>query len=228
MPFRSTTRKRTPVAFGGSEEGTCHVSSDIHHAAPLSKPGGFFTEEWVEPTSLSVTMPGMPGRPRPVDLRHLVRLGGSRNAGWQLRMPPWHPQSAQTQYFADSKHGSSRAAYLAARAERDRQFSAFDLPLRLGGHTRHRGNKTGIVGVYLSFNPKRKGEGAFSWVALWSEGNKPRKRSFSVTAHGFSGALMRAVDVRERHTGLQCTYAQICEALDLELQMRDIILHRLG
>ena len=161
----------------------------------------------------------MAGRPRAEAFLHLVRLEGSKVWGWQLRLPNWHPAAPYTEYFADTAYGGPARALQAARRRRNDLFRAAQLPLRLKGHKTHRGNKSGLVGVYLSFNPRRRGPGAFTWVALWSERTKPKRKSFGVATLGFSQALMAAVEHRERMTGLHYTYAQICQALDLEDQV---------
>ncbi len=164
-------------------------------------------------------VPAMSGTFRTPDLLHLVRLDGDGLQGWQLRFPNWHPLGAQTLYFADSFYGGPDEAYRAARIRRDADFQAAGLPLRQKGNTRHAHNKTGLVGVMLSFAPRRRGVSAFSWTALWSEDLKPRRKAFSVRKLGFEGALDAAIAWRCAKTGLKFSDEQRERALGLRYRV---------
>lgn len=161
----------------------------------------------------------MSGTYRTPDLLHLVRLQGDGLCGWQLRFPPWHPLGPQTLYFADSFYGGSDEAYRAARVRRDFEFKLARLPLRQKGNTRHAHNKTGLVGVMLSFAAQRRGVAAFSWTALWSEDRKARRKAFSIAQLGFEPALDAAIAWRCAKTGLQFTAEQREQALALRYRV---------
>jgi hypothetical protein len=127
---------------------------------------------------------------------HLVRFDTPRASGWQVRLPLWHPLSGErgyTEFFADGSYGGESESKRAARRRRDELFAQERLSLRLRGATTNKLNTTGLVGVGLGFDVSAKGEGAFFWIAHWSDedGTKRRKR-FHVGVHGFESALEQA------------------------------------
>lgn len=156
----------------------------------------------------------MPGPAREAEFLHLVRLDGVRVRGWQLRLPPWHPEGPLTRLFSDSLYGDAQASYRAARQERDRAFSRHELPLQIGGRVANALNTSGLVGVMLKHD-HRRGRSGWLWVALWSENKKARRRAFAASRWGFEGAFWKAVELRQRRTGLIYTNEQIRQARQL-------------
>ncbi len=63
-------------------------------------------------------------RPPSPSSNFIVRCDGLRVAGWQVRIPPWHPQGPSTKLFSDSVYGGTRAAKKEARAYRDSVFKS--------------------------------------------------------------------------------------------------------
>lgn len=154
---------------------------------------------------------------RSPDLLHLVRLESARVRGWQLRLPAWHPRSEETTLYSDSAYGGPEAALLAARQARDAAFTAEGLPLRWGGHWRHRGNRSGIVGITLTFRPRSitPSLAAFSWDAKWVEGGRQRRQAFALHSLGFGAALLAAIEKRTTMTGMSPEPAQVARAMSL-------------
>jgi hypothetical protein len=159
----------------------------------------------------------MPGSPRPPERIHLVRLEARRVCGWQLRVPSWHPQGPYTRYFADSHYGGSEGALKAARKIRNKVFAEAGLPLRQRGQRPPGGvgekNHSGLTGVFLQ-RDHRPGRRHYAyWVAIWSLGLKPYKKSFAVSQWGYEGAFWQAVELRQRMTGMLFTNEELGEAL---------------
>lgn len=156
--------------------------------------------------------------PTPLRDSHLVRFDNPRARGWQVRLPLWHPLSTQREYsefFSDRKHGGSTKAKAAARSRRDDLFAQVSLPLRLRAATTNSGNTTGLVGVGLAFDSRYKGLAAYSWVAIWNEAGRQRRRRFQLSVHGFERALQQAVELREKQSGLEFSEEHLLQALAL-------------
>jgi hypothetical protein len=137
---------------------------------------------------------------RPPALAHLVRLDGSNNQGWQLRVPAWHPDGASSQYFADSKYGGSDGAFATATKKRDAVFQEKHTPLAQKGNVSHSKNTSKIVGVAFEVNADRPS--SMCWSAHWNVATKQRRKRFSVKKYGFIGAWERAIATRQEKTNM--------------------------
>jgi hypothetical protein len=143
--------------------------------------------------------------------------------GWQVRLPHLHPLSIPltreyTEFFSDNKNGGERGAYEAAKARRDKLMTGIAVPVgqRALANTRHMRSSSGVVGITLAFRAGRSGESAFSWKVVWRDkARTTHRRTFSVAAYGFAEALEKAVQLREKKTGLKFSDEQLLEALEL-------------
>lgn len=151
--------------------------------------------------------------------RYIVRLDGKKNAGWQLRIPPRHPQGPLTHYFPDSAYGGSDQAKEAARAMRDRMMARAGLDLLPKGHAVPKSGRPvdGLpAGITLGiYKPSVTRVLRITWVAYWSENTIQRKKTFSVFKYGFDEALLLALKYRAEKTGLQAKPSEIAAAMKL-------------
>lgn len=150
--------------------------------------------------------------------RYLVRLDGKKHSGWQLRIPPRHPQGPLTHLFSDSIYGGIEKGKEAARAMRDRMLERAGLDLLPKGHAVPKKGRVipGLpAGITLGISPSPKRALRLGWIAFWSENNRQHKRSFSVFKYGFEEALRLALTLRAEKTGLQPKPQEIEAAMQL-------------
>ena len=161
---------------------------------------------------------------RPTALRHLIRLDNAKLAGWQLRLPPWHPQGPSTRYFADSLHGSADKALAAARRARNVAFKEAGLPLIPKGlHPLGEvgaSNSSGLTGVCMTVYYARK---SAAWVALWTENKKAKRKAFYIGGHTYEEAFRLAVELRQAKTGIRFPEKAVKAALANPLTRRRML-----
>lgn len=171
--------------------------------------------------------PGPALKPRrrvTADMLYLVRCEGRRVQGWQVRLPPWHPDGPSSRLFSDSQFAGPDGALQAARHFRQQAFAGLATPAPAGKHIHrhHRTNKMGLVGICLTskHDRDRRGHtddpdsGLLYWQAYWSTGHLKRQLShyFPVTKFGFMGAWERAVELRQQKTGHRFTAMEMASA----------------
>lgn len=107
-------------------------------------------------------------------------------------------------YFSDCKYGSAKASLKVALEYRDRIVQKHSIPLRSydgnGYCVKHKGSKSGMVGVSLIFDtPEHPTRVRWSVKTMLS--GRVVHRSFSLRKYGYSGAFKMAAEIRNKHTG---------------------------
>lgn len=159
-----------------------------------------------------------------VNLKFLVRCQGERVAGWQVRVPSWHPKGPSTKLFSDGVFGGEPGSRQQALAYRDAMFEGLPSSIE---HTRKRfhslqaNNSSGLPGVnYITrHNPDRQGQtedpdtGYIYWAAYWNSQEGAQKRKlFAVAEFGFMGAWQKAVALRQEKNGQQFSETELSQA----------------
>lgn len=135
-------------------------------------------------------------------LRFLSRVELPNTPGWLLRLTASAAVSGEPfqMSFADSLFGGRDGSLRVAQAQRD----ALESKTRRGAHLRATSaSKTrGLpAGVRLAVTERPSGP-YLQWDVTWFEGDKERRKRFSVAAHGYHGGFAKAIALREAKTGL--------------------------
>jgi hypothetical protein len=104
-----------------------------------------------------------------------------------------HSPDLVRRYFHDSRYGGKAPALAAAIAYRDRLLAT--IPRWRIHSVRSARNTSGQIGVFLA--EQRHGHRVDRyWTALWKEGDRHRRRAFSVKLHGSRRARGMATALR--------------------------------
>lgn len=133
---------------------------------------------------------------------YVVRTQGPRVAGWQVRLPQWHPAGPGSKLFSDTTYGSGDAALKAAREYRDTVFQGLAGPGHPRTHSTNTRSTSKAVGVSLSGKARPGCQTHWYWEAYWNDGAQTQlKKRFSVRRMGYLAAWEAAIAHRQLKTG---------------------------
>lgn len=147
------------------------------------------------------------------NLRYVVRLDSANTKGWQVRLAVWHPRGPGSQFFADSKYGSSEEALKQAQAFRNKVYEGLTDPGLPEVRLKNSRNSSGLLGVTLSSRQRPGWQEHWYWDAYWSKGEvRQAVKRFSVRRLGYIPAWEAAVAHRQAMTSVQFSDLEVSAA----------------
>lgn len=134
--------------------------------------------------------------------KYIARIEDMRGTkGWQLRLPRWHPMYPYTEMFSDSVFEGTESALLAAKKRRDTFIAKQGYALSVNRHSRKKLGEPGVMGLSLAQDARRLPKIVWYWAVYWSPEGRQVRRVISLKKLGFSKALSKAVQLREKALG---------------------------
>ena len=126
------------------------------------------------------------------------RIDTEDTHGWFVRKR--HQGRTHSKFFSDSRYGSKKAAYEAAKTYRQKLDEKYPPPKTRAFRTHvPKNNTTGVVGVSETFMRSRNGKKIPCFTVTWRPVKGVSKtKKFSIPFYGRTEAFRRAVDFRQQ------------------------------